>query len=252
MRIACPICAAAYDVPDQMLQSGRKVRCGKCGHQWVAALPAAPVPRQEPAPVAARPSPEPVPTIPPPPALTPDATVAAPPRAAGPSPVPPPPITPAPAPTAPVPLAAQAAPSAVPRAIAEPAAPVVDGEERPAADRHPLLALVGAEAAPHGSSAPAAAATAQDKPPPSVWDRLTDQRPVAVAQAKPHAAVAVPPERVARQRRGASLAVWLGWIVSLIIWGLVAWAAWAWRYQLMEAWPPIQRLYAAFGVGPGP
>lgn len=37
MRIVCPNCAAAYDVPDAMLASGtRKVRCARCGTEWAA------------------------------------------------------------------------------------------------------------------------------------------------------------------------------------------------------------------------
>jgi predicted Zn finger-like uncharacterized protein len=39
MRIVCPECAAAYDVPDDMLVSSRSVRCARCGCQW-SAVPA--------------------------------------------------------------------------------------------------------------------------------------------------------------------------------------------------------------------
>ncbi|MBN8873544.1 MAG: zinc-ribbon domain-containing protein [Rhodospirillales bacterium] len=35
MRIACPACAAAYEVPDTLLAPGRRTRCARCGHQWV-------------------------------------------------------------------------------------------------------------------------------------------------------------------------------------------------------------------------
>ncbi len=35
MRIVCPICAAAYDVPPALLQpAGRLVRCARCGEEW--------------------------------------------------------------------------------------------------------------------------------------------------------------------------------------------------------------------------
>jgi predicted Zn finger-like uncharacterized protein len=37
MRIVCPSCQAAYEVPDKLLSSGpRKVRCAKCGKDWMA------------------------------------------------------------------------------------------------------------------------------------------------------------------------------------------------------------------------
>ena len=36
MRIVCPSCDATYDVPDAMLAGGaRKVRCVRCGNEWV-------------------------------------------------------------------------------------------------------------------------------------------------------------------------------------------------------------------------
>jgi len=43
MRIACPACAAAYDVPDARLTPGGVVRCARCGTDW-APLAAATVP----------------------------------------------------------------------------------------------------------------------------------------------------------------------------------------------------------------
>jgi predicted Zn finger-like uncharacterized protein len=36
MRIACPSCAAEYEVPASRLTPGRKVRCTRCGEQWAA------------------------------------------------------------------------------------------------------------------------------------------------------------------------------------------------------------------------
>jgi predicted Zn finger-like uncharacterized protein len=36
MRIVCPACEATYNVPDAKLATGaRKVRCAKCGNEWV-------------------------------------------------------------------------------------------------------------------------------------------------------------------------------------------------------------------------
>ncbi len=37
MRIACPACGAAYEVPDRLIgAAGRQLRCAKCGHAWLA------------------------------------------------------------------------------------------------------------------------------------------------------------------------------------------------------------------------
>jgi predicted Zn finger-like uncharacterized protein len=35
MRIHCPSCHAAYEVPDQLLADGKPVRCALCSEQWV-------------------------------------------------------------------------------------------------------------------------------------------------------------------------------------------------------------------------
>ena len=159
MRIACPACAATYDVPDQMLGTGRKVRCGKCGNQWV-------------------------------PTVAPAETSAVPP-------------TPPPA--------------------AEPEPPLPQPEPRP---RPPVRERL--------SDLPRAPAN----PLPLAIDRITDSS-VALSEAAP----------VSEPRRRT--AVWLGWLVSIIIWGLVIWAGYHYRAAIMAAWPPSQRLYAALGLGPG-
>lgn len=46
MRIVCPSCAAAYEVPDARVLPGQPVRCARCGTNWtpVAELPPAPAP----------------------------------------------------------------------------------------------------------------------------------------------------------------------------------------------------------------
>ena len=67
MRIACPACNAAYQVPDDQLSEGRMVRCARCGTDWA---PIEPIPAtdEEPArpeaaaaPVAEAREPEPAP-----------------------------------------------------------------------------------------------------------------------------------------------------------------------------------------------
>ncbi|WP_135467646.1 zinc-ribbon domain-containing protein [Crenalkalicoccus roseus] len=65
MRITCPACAAAYEVPDRLVGPGRRLRCARCGHEW-AARPEAPrppapaEPPQAPAPDRPRPPPHPL------------------------------------------------------------------------------------------------------------------------------------------------------------------------------------------------
>lgn len=57
MRIVCPSCQAAYEVPDKLLGSSpRKVRCARCGGSWVPEPVAAPIlqpPSEMPPPEAA-------------------------------------------------------------------------------------------------------------------------------------------------------------------------------------------------------
>ncbi len=68
MRIVCPDCRAAYEVPEQRLAPGKAVRCARCGHEWapVAAAPIA-VPEAAVLPPAAAPA-----VVPPPPPLPPE------------------------------------------------------------------------------------------------------------------------------------------------------------------------------------
>ena len=56
MRIACPACNAAYEVPNESLREGRMVRCVRCETDW-APIEAVPAPEPEPEP---EPPPEPV------------------------------------------------------------------------------------------------------------------------------------------------------------------------------------------------
>jgi predicted Zn finger-like uncharacterized protein len=39
MRIDCPDCAAAYEVPDRLLTGRKTVRCARCGTEWIMAPP---------------------------------------------------------------------------------------------------------------------------------------------------------------------------------------------------------------------
>ena len=63
MRIECPACAAAYDVPDTLLKPGRPVRCVRCNALWQPDLPGGEPPAE---PSAAEPLDVETPTLPPP------------------------------------------------------------------------------------------------------------------------------------------------------------------------------------------
>ena len=63
MRVACPECSAAYELPLAVaarLGEGRPLRCARCGHTWTPA-PASPAPAASPARPEASPRPEPSP-----------------------------------------------------------------------------------------------------------------------------------------------------------------------------------------------
>ena len=65
MRIVCPSCRAAYEVPESLVAGGNAVRCAKCGRQWAPRPPAAapeppPGPKPAPPPVAGTPPPSPL------------------------------------------------------------------------------------------------------------------------------------------------------------------------------------------------
>lgn len=84
MRITCPACSAAYDVPDARLAPGRNVRCARCGTDWSPVTeppPAAPQARDSVPPSPPVPLPEPAPPMQAAPAAAPrvDLTPSAPP-----------------------------------------------------------------------------------------------------------------------------------------------------------------------------
>ncbi len=146
MRITCPACTAAYDVPDAQLAPGRGVQCARCGSGWVPVAPAATAaPLVQPAKASALP--------------------AAPPPAASPT------DAPAPAPA----------------------------DERPALERLYAAAI----------------------PPP-----LPQPPPIP---------------------RGRTLLP-VAWAATLMVLAGLAAAAVTWRTDVMRAWPPSERLYAALGL----
>jgi predicted Zn finger-like uncharacterized protein len=122
MRVTCPTCQAAYEVPDEKLAAGKRLRCARCGKEWHP-------------------------------------------------------------------------PAAAPPPVAE----VV----KPVAPPYPL------------------------------------ERPARVGpERKPAAAV--------HARAGTGL--WAAWILTLAVLGAGTWGAYKYRAQVMQAWPPSQRAYAAIGL----
>jgi predicted Zn finger-like uncharacterized protein len=108
MRIVCPTCEAAYDVPDHLMAAGKRTRCARCAREWIP-QPDVPPPAEPVRPVV------------------PDPPVAAPP------PPPPPPRL-----VVPPPLVAKPEPPPVPRA--EPVAPVARDK---APSRRPVAIALG-------------------------------------------------------------------------------------------------------------
>ena len=55
------------------------------------------------------------------------------------------------------------------------------------------------------------------------------------------------PERLGA-RFASGPAVLAGWVVSIAAVIGLCWAAVAWRYDIMHAWPPSERLYSTLGL----
>ena len=168
MRIVCPTCSAAYDVPPVLLGSvERKVRCAKCQHEWV--------------PKAAR-----------------DAAAAAPP----PSPVPSPPA---------------ATLAHVPPMVAAPMPLMDDLPDEPA----------------ESPAAPSATASEPAEP----WADLP--------RIDPEIAILRRPKPGANQAQTQTMVALAASV--LILCGMAAAAA-TWRAQVMQVWPPSERVFAAIGL----
>lgn len=55
MRVACPACSTAYDIPDRVLGTGaRKLRCARCGTEWTSPASPAETAPTGPSPIAPR------------------------------------------------------------------------------------------------------------------------------------------------------------------------------------------------------
>jgi predicted Zn finger-like uncharacterized protein len=149
MRIVCPSCSAAYEVPDSLVTAGRTVRCARCGGEWMPVQAGAAEQEPEMAPMDAPPS-----------------------------------------------VFSEPAGIAMPQAPARGASPIAEASPRPS----------------------------------SAMDRLAVQ--------------STPPSSRLRLR--------LAWLASLVLLALLCLVAYAWRADIVDAWPPSARMYAAFGMRPPP
>jgi hypothetical protein len=175
MRVACPECAAEYDLPPAFaarLSEGRTLRCARCGITWAPQAPSLAEPPEAPA----------------------VAKISAP---------------------ATAPASAPAAPAAETPAPGAPATPTA-----------PVPALHAASPDSDLSDALAALFVADD-PPPRSADRPQPQAPASAPSA------------------WATAFAWTGSI--LLLFGAAA-AAWHWRFDLVEAWPPAVRAFIALGL----
>ncbi len=232
MKIVCPACDAAYDVPASVLAAPRKMRCARCGHDWV---PSAEIvhPHHEPpiapAPIEQVATHDPVPAAEPPPE---------------PQPKPAPPPEPE----------SEPEPELVP--VAHPALSGIDLVTPP--PKPPLEDLV---------FTPASFTSFETLPP--VVDPLTDDgfEPVPVrlaAMPPPVEPVLKPvpprapgdvdqifadPALSARWEPGALLLRTL-WAISILFWVSVGVAGFTLREPIMKNWPPSIRLYDSLGLAP--
>jgi predicted Zn finger-like uncharacterized protein len=88
-------------------------------------------------------------------------------------------------------------------------------------------------------------AMADDEQPPDMTDpRVTGLRPRPIR--RPSAPPALPPPESSRPV-SAALAI-AAWAASLLVLAAAGAAAVAWRTEVMAAWPPSERVYAAIGL----
>lgn len=219
MRIACPECNAAYDVPATRLGPGRPVRCARCGAVWT---PVATEDAEPPIPASFEPGPR---------TAAPDAAPAAtaPPESAvpGPGAFEPkgrPAIDIPPAVPVSVPGVAVPGPIMIEPVMPEPALGPDSGE--PAFDDVPDP-MNGAMGGLTGSLAGGLAG------------------PMGGAMGPP--AVRLRPPRPARKRKGVPVMV--GWLLTGFVLFVLVFLAVVRRDAVMAAWPPSERAYRLVGLG---
>ena len=84
-------------------------------------------------------------------------------------------------------------------------------------------------------------APAAPPPPPQSAPRFPDPPP-------PLPGLPVPRQEAAEARADTSRFVTLAWAASLLLLAGAAAAAWVWRIELVEAWPPAARAFVALGL----
>jgi predicted Zn finger-like uncharacterized protein len=85
------------------------------------------------------------------------------------------------------------------------------------------------------------------------WVEQGETPAVAIAPpiAPPEVPIHAPPppqEAYVASSRPSASAARFGWAGSVLLLGLGAWSAVAWRSDVMRAWPPSGRLYSALGL----
>jgi predicted Zn finger-like uncharacterized protein len=108
--------------------------------------------------------------------------------------------------------------------------------------------------------APVQAGTATQRPAPgkATPPALVEQAIISALRvpAADSSLATVPPRQLSAMERLAAHPAWpvsrvrlrLAWAASLALIVFLGWAAYAWRAQIVEAWPPSARMYAALGM----
>ena len=229
MKIVCPSCQAQYEVPEVVLTSRRKMRCARCGAEWVpgdagAAGSLAPATDAEIEPLVAEPAPQPEPEAEPEPS---GAEILAPPPAMPPAPY---------------------------EHEHEPAHEPAQEEDELAIIADPALSWTEAAIVPHEAE-PVHALELEPVVP--VEPIVPPYQPVAV---RPETRATVRPETPVSPRsplpdpskivvppaaKGPPVMAWAV-SVSLVVALLAAMVIF--RGPVMTVWPPSLRLYAALGM----
>jgi predicted Zn finger-like uncharacterized protein len=119
-------------------------------------------------------------------------------------------------------------------------------------------APVEARAAEPERETPSPPATTIDDPPMVSDEPVGPAPPVppidsaAVAEPTPRPPSAMDRLALYSSRPSSRLRLRLAWLASLAVLAVLAWAAYAWRAEIVAAWPPSGRMYAIFGVQPLP
>ncbi|SUE62511.1 zinc-ribbon domain-containing protein [Roseomonas gilardii] len=211
MRIVCPGCEAAYEVPEAMLSPGRTVRCARCGRDWL------PLPEQGQDATAVE---EDIPAAPP----------VEPPVGELP--------TEAQAPV--MPMVAEPGGPWPENGGAPAQAPPGDGSIHAAGATHPDRPASALEAD---------AALAPEEAPPRPVPQEHDPAAAEEQERPPREEIVVPPRPappVTRPEHGPSLV--LAWTLSILVLLAVVAALLVWREEIAVAWPPSQWLYRALGL----